>query len=201
MPGDCPLAAAVRRCPFLAQVGAREGEAFARRIAANPFAPAAGQPPLLEEEGLSGYEATLRLFHGPGGVVPLRRFADAPAPSAAAPSGCPFRAAAATAAVSSALPADQPASAAQPAAAAARCPVTAVAAPAGSCPQGRALPFASMSLSGFGFVVSSLDTVCSFLLLSALWFGVAHPSTPAMLHVKGRQQPEFCSYHLLLFPS
>ncbi|KAI7839573.1 hypothetical protein COHA_006699 [Chlorella ohadii] len=152
MPGDCPLAAAVRRCPFLAQVGAREGEAFARRIAANPFAPAAGQPPLLEEEGLSGYEATLRLFHGPGGVVPLRRFADAPAPSAAAPSGCPFRAAAATAAVSSALPADQPASAAQPAAAAARCPVTAVATPAGSCPQGRALPFASMSLSGFGFV-------------------------------------------------
>lgn len=152
MHGDCPLAAAVHRCPFLAQVGAREGEEFARRIAANPFAPAAGQPPLLEEEGLSGYEATLRLFHGPGGVVPLRRFADAPPASAA--SRCPFRAAAAASAASAqpTAPTDQPAS--KPAAAAAGCAAAAAqAAPASGRPAARALPFASISLSGFGFVV------------------------------------------------
>lgn len=180
MPGDCPLAAAVRRCPFLSQLGAREGEAFARRVAANPFAPAAGQPPLLEEEGLSGYEATLRLFHGPGGVVPLRRFADAPAPSAA--SGCPFRAAAAAAAAAPpTAPAGQPASAAQPAGAAARCAVTEAAPPAGSC--ARALPFASISLSGFGFVVSiSFASFGAAPLAVALGFAVQHSTTPRHLH-------------------
>ena len=57
MQGD-PLAAALRQCPFLAKVGAAQGEAFARTLAANPFVTATRGPVLLEDD-LSSFAATL----------------------------------------------------------------------------------------------------------------------------------------------
>lgn len=143
---------AVRRCPFLGQLAARQGEAYAQRLAANPFARAAG--PVLEEEGLSVSDATLRMWHGPGGVCPLARFSGPRAAEApmARTTGCPFRAtAAAEAAAAQVQPAAAPSStAARPAA----CGATAVAAAPGH-PLGRS-PFASISISGFGFMVRAV---------------------------------------------
>ena len=151
---------ALRRCPFLGAVARLEGCPYAQRLAAAPFAcAAASSGPVLEEEGLSGrLHAAARLFHGPDGVVPLARFAapePAGAPAAQRPTGCPFRAAAtATAAAADVQPF---AGAAQPTPAAAAAP----AAPPAACrsaavplahPLGRA-PLASISISGFGFVV------------------------------------------------
>lgn len=144
------LGAAVRACPFLRNAAAARGEDYARRLAAGP---------LLLEDGLSGVAATLRLFHGPGGAVPLKRFgsssscSDPPATSTLAAGGCPFRAAIAAAAqaanaavnVATEVPAGTPSKAcSQIEAAPARSAVR---------PAARA-PFASLSISGFGFVVS-----------------------------------------------
>ena len=178
--GDC-LGSAVRACPFLSRVGAAQGEEFAKRLAANPFSRAAGSPtPVLLEEGLSTPEealsATLRLFHGPGGVVPLKRFQapDAPVATPHSSAGsCPYAAAARAAAQQSstsiaAQPTPAPPStAAQPAAApaaAATCGAAAAASEAAPTrrPAACAPPFASISLSGFGFTVSQGDwAVCA----------------------------------------
>jgi hypothetical protein len=167
MAGD-PLSSAVRRCPFLALVGAREGEAYARNLAANPFARASAGPVLLEEDGMSSFAATLRVFHGPGGVVPLRRFHEGAtsgdAVTATPSRSCPFHAAAtqvtaATAQSAASGSATDSSSSSRsspsvPAQAATKCPYIATLLPPAPPALARA-PFASMSLSGFGFTVSS----------------------------------------------
>lgn len=154
------LAAAVRRCPFLARVGAAEGEAFARTLAANPFASASAGPVLLEEDAASSFAATLRLFHGPRGVVPLRRFNDdATAPGVAAPGSCPFLSAGAPLECQP-PPAGHSSSRNVPAAASPQpnpAPAKCSAAASSIAPlQPAGLPFASISLSGFGAMVSLL---------------------------------------------
>ena len=75
----CPrdvIGSAISKCPFLHQVSASQGEDYARQIAARPSVPAskAGFGPIFEEKACD-FEATLRLFHGPAGVVPLKRVA------------------------------------------------------------------------------------------------------------------------------
>lgn len=149
---------ALRRCPFLQRVGAAQGEAFACRLAANPVARALGH--VLEEKGLS-FGAALRLFHGEGGVVPLKRFAAQPAPEApqapvAAPGGSPYHAAAVAA---QAVPRSSTSDNVQPRAQPATCAAVAAAA-APALPAAR-LPFASISISGFGFTVSLAASACS----------------------------------------
>jgi hypothetical protein len=129
-------------------------------LAANPFASASAGPVLLEEDAASSFAATLRLFHGPRGVVPLRRFNDdATAPGVAAPGSCPFLSAGAPLecqpppaghsssrnVLAAATPQPNPAPAKCSAAASSIAPLQ----PAG-------LPFASISLSGFGAMVSLL---------------------------------------------
>ena len=76
----CPRDAignAIRQCPFLHQVSADQGEDYARKIATRPALPAAtaGRGPVFEEKACD-FEATLKLFHGPSGVIPLKRVAD-----------------------------------------------------------------------------------------------------------------------------
>lgn len=158
------LSAALRQCPFLARVEAAQGEAYALRLAQNPFASASAGP-LLLEDGLSSFEATLKLFHGPSGVVPLRRFdcdaSGTASGSTGGTSGCPFRAAAA--ARQAAAPAAEPSYHTSSSSSTSALPVAvqpsgrctaAAAASAGAHPSCQRVPFASMSLSGFGFVVS-----------------------------------------------
>jgi len=73
-----PVGDALQRCPFLSRVSAEQGEAYARRFAANPRLPASsvtGRRPIFEETS-TGFESVLRMFHGPSGVVPLTRFAE-----------------------------------------------------------------------------------------------------------------------------
>lgn len=75
----CPRDAignAIRKCPFLHQVSADQGEDYARKIATRPSLPAtsAGHCPIFEERSCD-FEATLKLFHGSSGVVPLKRVA------------------------------------------------------------------------------------------------------------------------------
>ncbi|KAL4426147.1 hypothetical protein ABPG77_007429 [Micractinium sp. CCAP 211/92] len=138
------LGAAVRACPFLRNAAAAQGEEYARRLAAGP---------LLLEDGLSGLASTLRLFHGPGGVVPLKRFggasnvAEAATVKAAGSGSCPFRVAMAAAA--------QGADAAQtaPGASEQKACNGSSATPACTAARPMARPaFASLSISGFGFV-------------------------------------------------
>lgn len=159
-----PLAAAVRQCPFLAKVGAAQGELFARSLAANPFVRAnasSASPVLLEEEGMSSFAATLKLFHGPSGVVPLKRFDNAAAPlhggdAAAAPRVCPFRGTSVQAQPAAEIAAAASACSGEAAVVLpSKCGGDAAVAllPAGRHPLARA-PLASMSLSGFGFLVS-----------------------------------------------
>ena len=70
-----PVAAGIRRCPFLHRLASTEGDDFARNVAVNPLAPATHdddkihQRPVFEE--LENFSRTFRLFHGPDGVVPL----------------------------------------------------------------------------------------------------------------------------------
>lgn len=67
------IGTAIRKCPFLHQVSADQGEEYARRIATRPALPAAaGHGPVFEERSCD-FEATLKLFHGPSGVVPLKQ--------------------------------------------------------------------------------------------------------------------------------
>mmetsp|Transcript_4705 Transcript_4705/g.13054 ORF Transcript_4705/g.13054 Transcript_4705/m.13054 type:complete len:388 (+) Transcript_4705:169-1332(+) len=76
-----PVGQAIERCPFLTRVSSQQGEAFARRFVANPILPAAAPPiqgrrPVFEEDDLS-IDSVARIFHGPGGLVPLARFSGA----------------------------------------------------------------------------------------------------------------------------
>lgn len=61
---------AISRCPFLHNLSQVQGKAYASSVAINPLltAPSARRP-ILEE--LHDFSNTFRLFHGPGGVVPL----------------------------------------------------------------------------------------------------------------------------------
>lgn len=70
------IGTAIRKCPFLHQVSADQGEEYARKIATRPALPAAaaGHGPVFEERSCD-FEATLKLFHGPSGVVPLKQVA------------------------------------------------------------------------------------------------------------------------------
>lgn len=66
---------AIRKCPFLHKVSDEQGERYARQIATRPTVPASnGRPQPVFEERSCDFEATLRLFHGSSGVVPLARF-------------------------------------------------------------------------------------------------------------------------------
>lgn len=74
---SCPKDAignAIRKCPFLHQVSADQGEQYARQIATRPAVTAvtAGPRPVFEEKACD-FEATLKLFHGAAGVVPLKK--------------------------------------------------------------------------------------------------------------------------------
>ena len=70
------VGSAIRKCPFLHQVSADQGEEYARKIVTRPALPAAaaGHRPVFEEHSCD-FEATLKLFHGPSGVVPLKQVA------------------------------------------------------------------------------------------------------------------------------
>ena len=86
------VAHAIERCPFLSRVSSEQGEAFARRLVANPLLPAASTPaqgrrPVFEEDDLS-IESVARIFHGPGGLVPLARFSG---PTPRQPAALPAR--------------------------------------------------------------------------------------------------------------
>ncbi|KAL3140876.1 hypothetical protein ABBQ32_005411 [Trebouxia sp. C0010 RCD-2024] len=69
------VGAAIRKCPFLHQVSTDQGEEYARRIATRPACPAAASYGPIFEERSCDFQATLKLFHGPSGVVPLERVA------------------------------------------------------------------------------------------------------------------------------
>jgi hypothetical protein len=103
---------AVRACPFLHAVAAKQGLEAARRVATDPFRPAAApaRPPVLTEPATPrAFVGSYRAFHvGPDAIVPLKHGA-APLPV------CPFAAAAAAAGGAAArLPSVTDASAAAP---------------------------------------------------------------------------------------
>ncbi|GAX83234.1 hypothetical protein CEUSTIGMA_g10660.t1 [Chlamydomonas eustigma] len=63
--------AAISKCPFLHGLALKEGHAYASSIAINPIIPdSSTRRPILEEE--QDFASTFRLFHGPGGIVPLK---------------------------------------------------------------------------------------------------------------------------------
>lgn len=70
-----PVAAGIRRCPFLHRLASTEGDDFARNVAVNPFGQATHNDDNIHErpvfEELENFSRTFRLFHGPDGVVPL----------------------------------------------------------------------------------------------------------------------------------
>ncbi|KAG2438047.1 hypothetical protein HXX76_005659 [Chlamydomonas incerta] len=74
MPGpNCPgadLSSALKRCPFLHNVAQTHGESYAFSLAGKPAYPHA--PVLAEDDDFS---ATMALFHGRGGVLPLPHLA------------------------------------------------------------------------------------------------------------------------------
>lgn len=67
---------AISQCPFLHRVSLDQGECFALQIAANPFKPACPGATLPLLEDAASFESAIKIFHGPEGVVPLRRFAE-----------------------------------------------------------------------------------------------------------------------------
>ncbi|GMH34238.1 hypothetical protein BSKO_02072 [Bryopsis sp. KO-2023] len=69
--GFDPIASGIQQCPFLHRLASTQGESYARNIAVNPSRPAStgGRRPIFEE--LENFTRTFKLFHGPGGVVPL----------------------------------------------------------------------------------------------------------------------------------
>ena len=185
---DDMVSAAVMRCPFLSAVRADRGEVFARAVAVNPFTTASTTAgPVLLEESMSSFAASLASFHGPHGVVPLARFqfaASAPAASTAAarPAGCPYRHASAPAPTpttplslpsTSGVCGSSPPGAASCSAAAACAAAAAPCCPAAATTGRAVVPFASMSLGGFGFLVS----LCAGLF-------------PLLAHLKARLEPE-----------
>ena len=73
---------ALRACPFLKAVAAKEGDEFAARFSVAPLVPAASPPsasafarrpppPLEEQAAFVGFASSYSFFHGEGGVVPL----------------------------------------------------------------------------------------------------------------------------------
>ena len=96
---------ALRACPFLKAVAAKEGDDFAARFSIAPLLPAAAAavsapaasaraaPPLEEEAAFAGFASSYSFFHGEGGVVPLvgaKRAMATMTNSAAASQLCPF---------------------------------------------------------------------------------------------------------------
>ena len=76
--GSDAVGQAIRKCPFLLKVSDEQGEQYARNFATRPAVPAScGRPQPVFEERSCDFEATLRLFHGSSGVVPLARFSNA----------------------------------------------------------------------------------------------------------------------------
>lgn len=74
---------AIRKCPFLHKVSGEQGEQYARQIATRPAVPAStGRPQPIFEERSCDFEATLKLFHGASGIVPLARFSNSEAQQA-----------------------------------------------------------------------------------------------------------------------
>lgn len=139
MEGLDEVGAALRKCPFLHSVSASQGEGFARQLAVapvqRPAAAAAAGASLVFPEDSSFMETAMKLFHGPGGVVPLQRFAED-----AGPKRCPYAAAA-----QQMLPPAVDALAGAPLS-------------AGPAQQrGVAAPMAAISLGGFGSLPDPLD--------------------------------------------
>jgi hypothetical protein len=115
---------AVRKCPFLAQLAKEHGEEYAVNIAIEPTKPAA-EPRPQGTDAVVAYAESFRLFHGPEGVLPLKKSSNGSSLASGIPAGCPYHARAERA--SSTV--EQSAS--------------------------RAVPFATISLSNFGKGVSN----------------------------------------------
>lgn len=91
-----PVGQAIARCPFLSNVARAQGESFARQVATRPHATANShasvqRKPLLEED-FTDFSSAVRAFHGPGGIVPLKRFAESIL-SGGTSAKCPWQAA------------------------------------------------------------------------------------------------------------
>lgn len=72
---------AIRKCPFLVNLAQSAGESAARQIAVKPHLPISpSAPTVLLEEDYGDFMHTLKLFHGKGGIVPLKKF-DVEAPT------------------------------------------------------------------------------------------------------------------------
>lgn len=67
------MASGIQRCPFLNDLATSEGEGYARSIATNPWQPAerGARQPIFQE--VEDFTRVFRVFHGPGGVVPLAK--------------------------------------------------------------------------------------------------------------------------------
>lgn len=133
---------AIQRCPFLGKVSLQQGEAFAQQIAIRPNSPVCPRGPVVEEDS-SSFESTLQLFHGPSGIVPLKRFSGE--------SGCPYRATAQNKTTGFGLFKEK----LDP-----NEPATAVS----SQLQARPAGMASLSLSSFGFLVSYVVDLPQFMI-------------------------------------
>jgi len=124
---------AVAVCPFLHAVKDFQGEEYAIRLAVNPFASASNpaSQPIFPEDAAASVQAVFNLFHGSKGAIPLQgnKAEVAPSPAVLKP---PTDS-------SDALLAHVPATA-----------------PPSGCPHhSMPLPMASISISGFKFLVSS----------------------------------------------
>lgn len=93
---------ALRACPFLKAVAAKEGDDFAARFSVAPLvssaaSAASARPPLEEQAAFAGFASSYSFFHGEGGVVPLvgmkKKGRENEASASAAASRCPFHAA------------------------------------------------------------------------------------------------------------
>jgi hypothetical protein len=123
---------AVRKCPFLSQLAKEHGEEYATSIAIAPTKPVGAEPLPTGTDAVVGLAESFRLFHGPEGVLPLKKGPHRSSNAAGSRAGCPYHAQA------------QETS-------------TAVAQP-----PTRAVPFATISLSNFGKGVSVvLDAQCT----------------------------------------
>eukprot|EP00884_Botryococcus_braunii_P007650 jgi/Botrbrau1/16887/Bobra.150_2s0101.1 len=69
------VSGAVMKCPFLAAVAHRHGEGFARGLVckSDSSTDQAGCRRPVFEESITDFQSTLNLFHGPSGILPLRR--------------------------------------------------------------------------------------------------------------------------------
>ena len=74
------IAQAISKCPFLHLMAEKEGEAFARRLAVNPFCPSSSPLVFPEESSASSVDFVARVFHGKGSAIPLPQFTEARTP-------------------------------------------------------------------------------------------------------------------------